>query len=55
MIVKLTEWGKPEKVAPNKVKLASTWVWSSFSKVWRAYKIIVEIHLQQNSSHGIAV
>jgi len=50
--VNLTEWGKSVKVAPNEVKFASTWLWSSFSNLWRAYKIIVEIHAQQNSPHG---
>jgi len=44
--------GKSVKVAPNEVKFASTWLWSSFSYLWRAYKIIVEIHTQQNSPHG---
>jgi len=43
------------KVAPNEVELASTWLWSSFSNLWRAYKIIVEIHTQQNSPHGFTV
>ena len=51
----LTEWGKSLKVAPNEVKFASTWIWSSFSNLWRAYKIIVEIHTQQNSPHGFTV
>ena len=51
----LTEWGKSVKVAPNEVKLASTWLWSSFSNLWRAYKIVVEIHMQQNSPHGFTV
>jgi len=53
--VKLTEWGKSVKVAPIEVKFASTWLWSSLSNLWRAYKIIVEIHTQQNSPHGITV
>ena len=51
----LTEWGKSIKVAPNEVKFASTWLWSSFSNLWRAYKIIVEIHTQQNSPNGLKV
>jgi len=49
------EWGKSVKVAPNEVKFASAWLWSSFSNPCRAYKIIVEIHTQQNSPHGFAV
>jgi len=53
--VNLTEWGKSVKVAPNEVKFASTWHWSSFSNLWRAYKIIVEFHTQQNSPHGFTV
>ena len=51
----LTEWGKLVKVAPNEVEFASTWLWSSFSNLWRAYKIIVEIHTPQNSPHGFTV
>ena len=51
----LTEWGKSVKVAPNECKFASTWLWSSFSNLRRAYKIIVEIHTQQNSPHGFTV
>jgi len=51
----LTEWGKSGKVAPNEVKFASTWLWSSFSNLWRAYKVIVEIHTQQNLPHGFTV
>ena len=51
----LTERGKLVKVDPNEVKFASTWLWSSFSNLWRAYKIIVEIHTQQNSPHGFTV
>jgi len=53
--VNLTEWGKSVKVAPNEVQFASTWLWPSFSYLWRAYKIIVEIHTQQNSPHGFTV
>jgi len=51
----LTEWGKSGKVAPNEVIFASTWHWSSFGNLWRAYKIIVEIHTQRNSPHGFTV
>ena len=51
----LTEWGKSVKVAPSEVKFASTWLWSSFSNLWRACKIIVEIHTQQNSPHGLTL
>jgi len=53
--VKLTEWGKSVKVAPNEVKFASIWLWFSFSNLWRAYKIILQIHTQQNSPHGLTV
>ena len=54
--MELTEWGgKPVKVAPKDIKFPSTWLWSSFSNLWRAYKIIVEIHTQQNSPQGIWV
>jgi len=53
--VNLTEWGKSVKVAPDEDKFASTWLWSSFSNLWRAYKIIIEIHTQQNSPHGFTV
>jgi len=53
--VKLTEWGKSVKVAPNEVKFASTCLWSSLSYLWRANNIIVEIHTQQNSPHGFTV
>jgi len=53
--VNLTEWGKSVKVAPNEVKFASTWLWSLFSNLWRAFKIIVEIHTQQNSPLGLTV
>jgi len=53
--VNLTEWGKSMKAAPNEVQFASTWLWSSFSNLWRAYKIIVEIHTHQNSPHGFTV
>ena len=49
----LTEWGKSVRVAPNEVKFASTWLWSSFSNLWRACKIIVEIHTQQNNPTGL--
>ena len=55
MAVNLTERGKSVKVAPNEVKFASTWLWSLFSNLRRAYKIIVEIHTQQNSPHGLTV
>ena len=51
----LTEWGKSVKVAPKEVKFAFSWLWSSFSYPWRAYKIIVEIHTPKNSPHGITV
>ena len=51
----LTESGKSVKVAPNEVKFGSTWLWSSFSNLLRAYKIIVEIHTQQNPPHGFTV
>jgi len=53
--VNLTEWGKSVKGAPNEVEFASTWLWSSFSNLWRAYKNIVEIHTQQNSPYGFTV
>ena len=53
--VNLTEWGKSVKAAPNEVKFASIWLWSSFSNLRRANKIIVEIHAQQNSPHGFTV
>ena len=37
----LAEWGLSVKVAPNEVEFASTWLWSSFRNLWRAYKIVV--------------
>jgi len=43
------------KVAPNEIQFASTWLGFSFSNLWRAYKIIVEIHTPQNSPHGFTV
>jgi len=51
----VTEWGKSVKIAPNEVKFASTWLWSSLSNLWRAYKVIVEIHTQQNLPHRFTV
>jgi len=51
----LTEWGKSVKVAHNEDEFASTWLWFSISNLWRAYKIIVEIHTQRNSPHGLKV
>jgi len=43
----LTKWGKRFKVAPDEVNIAFSWLWSSFSDIWRNYKIIVEILTQQ--------
>ena len=53
--VNLTEWGKSMKVAAKEITFASTWLWSSFSNLWRAYKIIDEIHTRQNSPNGFTV
>jgi len=56
--VNLTEWGKSVKVAPNEVKFASPWLWSSFSYLWRAYKIMVEINTQRKFTprvYGVGV
>ena len=50
--VNLTKWGKRVKVANNEANFASTWLWTSFNIIWRAYQIIVEIHTQQISPHG---